>query len=119
MTLPLISTAIVGSLPKPSWLAANWYSIAGNWRLSGEALREAQDDATRLAVVEQIEAGIDIVCDGEQRRPMHHTYFLAQLGGIDFATLKPKSVRAGKLKQDVPRVIGPLTLRSRLTLDDV
>ncbi len=118
MTLPLIPTTIVGSLPKPSWLAADWYSIAGSWRLSGEALREAQDDATRLALAEQIEAGIDIVCDGEQRRPTHHTYFLAQLNGIDFTTLKPKTVRAGKLTQDVPRVIGPLTLRSRLTLDD-
>ena len=118
MTLPLIPTTIIGSLPKPAWLAADWYSIAGNWRLSGEALREAQDDATRLAVAEQLNAGIDILCDGEQRRPTHHTYFLTQLDGVDFATLKPKTVRAGKLTQDVPRVIGPLALRSRLTLDD-
>ena len=42
MTLPLIPTTIVGSLPKPSWLAADWYSIAGNWRMTGDALREAQ-----------------------------------------------------------------------------
>ena len=118
MTLPLIPTTIIGSLPKPTWLAADWYSIAGNWRLSGEALREAQDDATRLAVAEQIAAGIDIICDGEQRRPTHHTYFLMQLDGVDFKTLKPKTVRAGKLTQDVPRVVGPLKLRSRLTLDD-
>ena len=118
MSLPLIPTTIIGSLPKPSWLTADWYSIAGNWRLSGEALREAQDDATRLAVAEQIEAGIDILCDGEQRRPTHHTYFLTQLDGVDFKTLKPKTVRAGKLTQDVPRVVGPLKLRSRLTLDD-
>ena len=118
MTLPLIPTTIIGSLPKPSWLAAEWYSIAGNWRLSGEALREAQDDATRLAVAAQLDAGIDILCDGEQRRPSHHTYFLTQLDGVDFETLKPKTVRAGKLTQDVPRVIGPLVLRSTLTLDD-
>ena len=118
MTLPLIPTTIIGSLPKPGWLAADWYSIAGNWRLSGEALREAQDDATRLAVAEQIAAGIDILCDGEQRRPTHHTYFLTALNGVDFNTLKPKTVRAGKLTQDVPRVIGPLSLRAKLTLDD-
>ena len=118
MSLPLIPTTIIGSLPKPSWLAADWYSIAGNWRLSGEALREAQDDATRLAVAEQIAAGIDILCDGEQRRPTHHTYFLTGLNGVDFKTLKPKTVRAGKLTQDVPRVVGPLSLRAKLTLDD-
>jgi 5-methyltetrahydropteroyltriglutamate--homocysteine methyltransferase len=116
--LPLIPTTIVGSLPKPSWLAPDWYSIAGNWRLSGDALREAQDDATRLAVTAQIEAGIDIVCDGEQRRPAHHSYFLTQLEGIDFATMKAKTVRGGKLTQDVPRVTGPLALRSHETLED-
>lgn len=118
MTLPKIPTTIIGSLPKPGWLTADWYSIAGNWQLSGDALREAQDDATRLAVATQIEAGIDILCDGEQRRPSHHTYFLSQLEGVDFKTLKPKTVRAGKLTQDVPRVVGPLKLRSTLALDD-
>lgn len=118
MKLPLIPTTIIGSLPKPSWLTADWYSIAGNWRLSGEALREAQDDATRLAVMEQTGAGIDILCDGEQRRPAHHTYFLTELDGVDFKTLKPKTVRAGKLTQDVPRVVGPLALREKHTLDD-
>ena len=118
MTLPKIPTTIIGSLPKPGWLTADWYSIAGNWQLSGDALREAQDDATRLAVATQIEDGIDILCDGEQRRPSHHTYFLSQLEGVDFKTLKPKTVRAGKLTQDVPRVVGPLKLRSTLALDD-
>jgi 5-methyltetrahydropteroyltriglutamate--homocysteine methyltransferase len=118
MTLPLIPTTIIGSLPKPGWLAADWYSIAGNWRLSGEALREAQDDATRLAVAEQLSAGIDIVCDGEQRRGTHHTYFMTQLHGVDFKTLKPKVMRAGKLTQDVPRVVGAISLKSRETLED-
>lgn len=118
VSLPVIPTTIIGSLPKPAWLAADWYSIAGNWRLSGDALREAQDDATRLAVLEQTDAGIDILCDGEQRRPAHHTYFMTGLDGVDFKTLKPKTVRAGKLTQDVPRVVGPLSLRAKLALDD-
>jgi 5-methyltetrahydropteroyltriglutamate--homocysteine methyltransferase len=118
MSLPLIPTTIIGSLPKPSWLTPDWYSIAGNWRLSGEALREAQDDATRLAVAEQTAAGIDIICDGEQRRSTHHTYFLAQLNGVDFKTLKPKVARAGKLTQDVPCVVAAISLKTRETLDD-
>jgi 5-methyltetrahydropteroyltriglutamate--homocysteine methyltransferase len=118
MTLPLIPTTIVGSMPKPSWLAPDWYSVAGSWRLAGDALREAQDDATRLAVAEQLQAGIDIVCDGEQRRPTHYSYFLTELDGIDFATMKPKAMRAGKLTQNVPRVTGPVALRTRSTLAD-
>ena len=116
--MTVLPTTIIGSLPKPVWLAGDWYSIGGDWRLSGAALREAQDDATRLAVVEQEQAGIDIVCDGEQRRPSHHSYFLAQLDGIDFATLKPKARRGGRSVQNVPCVIGPISLRSHRTLDD-
>jgi 5-methyltetrahydropteroyltriglutamate--homocysteine methyltransferase len=115
ITLP---TTIIGSMPKPRWLAAEWYSIAGNWRLSGDALVEVQNDATRLAVAEQERAGIDIVCDGEQRRPSHHSYFLSHLNGIDFAKLRPKARRGGKTLQDVPCVVGPVSLGAHGTLED-
>ena len=81
--LPLIPTTIIGSMPKPGWLASEWYSISGKWRLSGAGLSEAQDDATRLALADQDRAGIDIVCDGEQRRPSHHSYFLSHLAGVN------------------------------------
>ena len=71
MNTPLIPTTIIGSMPKPRWLTTEWFSIGGNWRLSGDELQEAKDDATRLALADQQQAGIDIVCDGEQRRPTH------------------------------------------------
>src|SRR5262252_10338135 len=102
ITLPLIPTTIVGSMPRPGWLVDDWCSIRENWRLSGSALAEAQADATVLALDDQDRAGIDIVCDGEQRRPSHHTYFLSQLEGVDFATLRPKSMRGRKSTQEVP-----------------
>ena len=105
-------------MPKPGWLASEWYSIAGNWKLSGAVLAEAQEDATRLALADQDRAGIDIVCDGEQRRPSHHTYFLSQLEGVDFATLRPKSMRGRKSTQEVPRIVGPVSLRTHNTLED-
>src|SRR5688572_16726343 len=103
-----IQTTIIGSMPKPGWLASEWYSISENWRLSGPALIEAFDDATRLALADQEHAGIDIVCDGEQRRPSHHTYFLSHLNGVDFENMKAKSMRGREKKQDVPRVAGPI-----------
>ena len=71
MARPLIPTTIVGSLPKPSWLTSEWYSVAESWKLEGAALVEAQDDATLVALRDQEAAGIDIVCDGEQRRGTH------------------------------------------------
>ena len=49
MRLPLIPTTVIGSLPKPGWLAADWYSVSGSWKLAGAALAEAQDDATLVA----------------------------------------------------------------------
>ena len=114
----LIPTTIIGSMPKPRWLTAEWYSIAERWRLSGAELIEAFDDATRLALIDQVEAGIDIVCDGEQRRPSHHSYFLSQLHGVDFQSMKPKARRGGTNLQDVPRVVGPVSLKAHRTLED-
>ena len=105
-------------MPKPGWLASDWYSITGSWRLSGAALSEAQDDATRLALADQDRAGIDIVCDGEQRRPSHHSYFLSHLEGVDFTTMRPKARRGGKNPTDVPRIVGPVSLRAHNTVED-
>ena len=106
-------------MPRPGWLVDDWYSIRENWRLAGGSLAEAFDDATVLALEDQERAGIDIVCDGEQRRSTHHTYFLSHLEGVDFATLKPKGMRGRTTnKTDVPRVVGPVSLRAHRTADD-
>jgi 5-methyltetrahydropteroyltriglutamate--homocysteine methyltransferase len=113
-----LPTTIIGSMPKPAWLTDSWYSIAENWRLSGAALAEALNDATRLALDDQERAGIDIVCDGEQRRPSHHSYFLSHIEGVDFGRMKPKARRGGTDMQDVPCVTGPITLRAHRTLED-
>jgi 5-methyltetrahydropteroyltriglutamate--homocysteine methyltransferase len=118
MLLPKLPTTVVGSLPKPAWLSTEWYSVSDRWALDGARLTEALDDATRLALRDQETAGIDIVCDGEQRRSTHYTHFLKQLIGIDREKLKPKSMRGGKFTQDVPRVVGPLALQSNDIVDD-
>ena len=118
MRLPLIPTTVIGSLPKPGWLAADWYSVSGSWKLAGAALAEAQDDATLVALRDQEEAGIDIVCDGEQRRGTHYSYFLNQLAGVDCEHLASKVMRAGKFAQDVPRVVGPISLRDHQAVRD-
>lgn len=117
-TLPLIPTTIIGSMPKPRWLTSEWFSITEKWRLSGAELEEAFDDATRLALADQQHAGVDIVCDGEQRRPTHFSYFLAQLNNVDFVNLGERARRGGKTVTKVPRVTGPISLRTHQTLND-
>lgn len=42
-----IKTTIVGSLPKPEWLA-DPEQLGAPWRQDGSALAEAQDDAVAL-----------------------------------------------------------------------
>jgi 5-methyltetrahydropteroyltriglutamate--homocysteine methyltransferase len=76
-----------------------------------DRLREAQDDAVRLALADQEEAGIDIVTDGEQRRRHYIWGFLEGLTGTDTQTLGKKQTRGGRYlpEQDVARVVGEIT----------
>ncbi len=53
----LLPTAIVGSLPKPSWLAEP-ERLWSPWQLEGDALTEGKQDALRSAVHEQERRGI-------------------------------------------------------------
>ena len=66
-TPDVLQPSIVGSLPKPAWLAEP-NVLRAPWRLSGAALAEAQDDAVRVALLDQEEAGLAVVTDGEMRR---------------------------------------------------
>ena len=46
---PLFPTTIAGSLPKPGWLAAP-NRLWAPWRLQGDELAAAKDDATLVAL---------------------------------------------------------------------
>ena len=78
----MFPTTIAGSLPKPSWLAAP-NRLWAPWRLEGDELATAKDDATLLAIKLQEDAGIDIVGDGEQSRQHFVHGFLEAVDGID------------------------------------
>jgi len=114
----ILRTTIVGSLPKPAWLAEPGVLRAG-WRVSGEALRQAQDDAVRLALVEQEAAGLDIVCDGEQRRRHYIWGFLDGLTGIDTEHLGAKRARGGRYSEQTPapRIVGEVTRPAPVFVD--
>jgi 5-methyltetrahydropteroyltriglutamate--homocysteine methyltransferase len=116
----MLTTTIVGSLPKPGWLAAQG-ALFAPWRLEGDALREGQDDAVRLALLDQHDAGIDIVTDGEQRRRHYIWGFLAGLTGIDMEQLGSKLARGGRYTQQtaVARIVGDVTRPAAVLLDAV
>ena len=70
-----IHSAIAGSLPKPIWLAEP-EKLWAPWRFEGDSLREAKTDAMSVAVANQINAGIDVIGDGEQTRQHFVTTFI-------------------------------------------
>jgi 5-methyltetrahydropteroyltriglutamate--homocysteine methyltransferase len=109
----LFPTTIAGSLPKPAWLAAP-NRLWAPWRLEGEELAAAKDDATLLALKLQEDAGIDIVGDGEQARQHFVHGFLEQVEGIDFDKRVEIGIRNDRYKAMCPTVIGPLRLRARV-----
>jgi 5-methyltetrahydropteroyltriglutamate--homocysteine methyltransferase len=77
------------------------------WRVSGELLEEAQDDATRLAIADMERAGVDIITDGEQRRESYSNRFATALEGIDVDNPGVALDRTGH-ENPVPRVVGPI-----------
>ena len=112
-TPPLFPTTIAGSLPKPAWLAEP-NKLWPQWRSKGDELAAAKDDATILAVKLQEDAGIDIICDGEQSRQHFVHGFLEAVEGIDFDKKIEMGIRADRYKAMCPTVVGELKLRGRV-----
>jgi 5-methyltetrahydropteroyltriglutamate--homocysteine methyltransferase len=114
----MLEAQIVGSLPKPSWLAEP-NTLRAPWRLSGDELRQAQDDAVRLAILDQEDAGLDVVTDGEMRRRHYIWGLLEGLTGIDMVQTVRKRTRGGRYTEamDVPRVIGDLARPAPVFVD--
>ena len=117
MAKPLLQTTIAGSLPKPSWLAQP-NQLWAPWIVEGDALEEAKRDATRLAVRDQEQAGIDIVTDGEQSRRHFVTGYLEHLKGIDFKRLVTMRIRQ-RYDAKVPQVTAALSRPKPVHTEDV
>jgi 5-methyltetrahydropteroyltriglutamate--homocysteine methyltransferase len=73
-----------------------------NWRLSGPALTEGQEDSVRLWVADQEKAGLDVVTDGEQRRRHYIWGFYEGLEGIDTVNLGKRTQRGGRYHKESP-----------------
>ena len=107
----MLETMITGSLPKPSWLADSSAELFAPWAVPESNLSEAQDDAVRLAIADQEQAGMDIVTDGEQRRRHYIWGFVGQLAGVDADNLGQKVTRGGRYGNNplpVPRITGEI-----------
>jgi 5-methyltetrahydropteroyltriglutamate--homocysteine methyltransferase len=127
MPVTLLPTTVVGSYPQPDWLidrealrgqAPPRVRLETLWRVAKPFLEEAQDDATRLAIHDMEQAGIDIVSDGEMRRESYSNRFATALDGVDLDNPAETRSRTGRL-QLVPRVVGPIRRRHAVEQRDV
>ncbi|WP_426320932.1 methionine synthase [Microbacterium sp. E-13] len=111
-----LPTSIVGSLPKPSWLAQP-ETLWSPWRLQDDALVEGKQDALRVVVQEQTRRGIDIVSDGEQTRQHFVTTFIEHLSGVDFEQRATVRIR-DRYDASVPTVVGSVGRERPVFVDD-
>jgi 5-methyltetrahydropteroyltriglutamate--homocysteine methyltransferase len=88
------------------------------WRVGEAWLEEAQDDATRLAILDQEQAGLDIVTDGEVRRESYSNRFATALDGVDLDNPGTALDRSGH-PNPVPRVVGRIRRRNPVEVRDL
>ena len=112
----LLPTSSAGSLPKPVWLAQP-EALWSPWKLEGQALIDGKHDALKISLHEQLQAGIDIVSDGEQTRQHFVTTFIEHLNGVDFETRKTVKIR-DRYDASVPTVVGPVSRQKPVFVED-
>ena len=119
LPLPPIATTTVGSFPRPGWLAARDRGEV-TFRLDGADLAEALDDATVAVLYQQERLGLDLLTDGEQRRPSFINHFLSGLDGVDLIDRAVKDIRRRPGNpRSVPRIVDRIRRRSPTALDDL
>jgi 5-methyltetrahydropteroyltriglutamate--homocysteine methyltransferase len=123
----LFPTTLVGSYPQPDWLidrkklAARFpprVRARELWRIPEPFLAEAQEDATRLAIRAQEEAGLDIITDGEIRRESYSNRFATALEGVDIDNPGSALDRSGH-PNPVPRIVGKIRRRHAVEVADL
>jgi 5-methyltetrahydropteroyltriglutamate--homocysteine methyltransferase len=109
--LPLLPTAVIGSLPRPTWLLDVLQDyLAG--RISGVEWNKACDQAIPSAIALQETAGIDILTDGEWRREGYFQVFYERVHGF-----QPDLI-AGRTRR-WPAAVGPLQREQPIVADGV
>ena len=86
-----ILTTFVGSLARPSGLLDLMTTRERGQPYDQAAYDSAVNDAVADVVRQQVEAGVDIVCDGEQGKPGFFTYVAERLSGFESVTDQPDS----------------------------
>jgi 5-methyltetrahydropteroyltriglutamate--homocysteine methyltransferase len=82
-----LRTTVIGSYPFPGWLE---FASAHLDQFGPADFEEMLDDAVAVAVKDQLDAGVDVITDGEQTRLDFNLSFYGFLSGI---SAEPETVR--------------------------
>ena len=74
-----LRTTVIGSYPFPSWLELASEQLE---KFGTNEIAELQEDAVIVAIHDQVEAGMDVITDGEQSRLDFNLSFYGYLEGI-------------------------------------
>ena len=127
-----ILTTHAGSLPRTPELVALQVSVSRGLQVDEKALANAAKDATRRAIEQQLDIGIDVGNDGEQPRESFFTYVRYRMSGFSGTSARPAlrdldmfpAVRAQvqarsqpSLVLSPPRATGAVRYADRVPLD--
>ena len=82
-----LRTTVIGSYPFPSWLE---FACEHLDRFGPADREELVDDAVRIAVRDQLDAGLDVITDGEQTRLDFNLSFYGFIEGIELESAPPR-----------------------------
>lgn len=82
-----LRTTVIGSYPFPGWLE---FAATHLDQFGPADIHEAQDDAVTCAVYDQVQAGLDVITDGEQTRLDFNLSFYGFLSGIELEDRSPR-----------------------------
>jgi 5-methyltetrahydropteroyltriglutamate--homocysteine methyltransferase len=132
LNIPPLSVMGVGSWPRPRWLIRALHEYLEG-KIPEEEFQDMANDAVNLCVQSQVQAGVNVVTDGEQRRDNYASFVGKRLTGCQLVPildllpmvdhpeefqkqLKTLDVPADKVRH--PAVFGKLSQRKPLVLHE-
>ncbi|NUQ04785.1 MAG: methionine synthase [Anaerolineae bacterium] len=115
--MPLLPTQVIGSYGTPGWLYVVREAMKRG-EIGSVDIREAFDDATNLAIMEQEEAGVDVISDGEMRRFNFLVGFYDSIKGLEKIPWERQLGYPGPDMIDAFRAVGELSTPDGLGLPE-
>lgn len=131
--IPALSTMGIGSWPRPNWLMPYLHKYLEG-KITKEEFDAVANDAVQLAVLAQTRAGVDLICDGEQRRDNYASFVGMRLNGAQLIPVTdllplvddPEEFQKELASLDVPAdkvrhpaVLGRLSRKGTIACDEL